>query len=220
MGGAYYGGEGVSEDKAEAVRWCRKAAEQGHDAAKEWLNENGYAGANGRSGSVKTQNVAYSQQPGYSLDGENATDLGDEWGTLAALAALCLGATVCEHGKLLRAASEIGLDFVNEWATDEANGAKANAKRACRLALDELKAGGSWITDPDSKGFYTLVALLHARMSEESHKELFIDFTFRLTDRLDAKSDQYYEYVAGIIEGLGMDGDGVQEALLAEFQAR
>ena len=138
----------------------------------------------------------------------------------ATLAALFLGATVCEHGKLLRAASEIGLDFVNEWATDEANGAKANAKRACRLALDELKAGGSWITDPDSKGFYTLVALLHARMSEESHKELFIDFTFRLTDRLDAKSDQYYEYVAGIIEGLGMDGDGVQEALLAEFQAR
>jgi TPR repeat protein len=37
LGGAYYSSEGVAEDKAEAAKWLRLAAEQGHDAARVML---------------------------------------------------------------------------------------------------------------------------------------------------------------------------------------
>ena len=33
-------GLGVPQDKAEAVKWLRKAAEQGNSDAKEWLEKN------------------------------------------------------------------------------------------------------------------------------------------------------------------------------------
>ena len=38
LGNCYYNGEGVTKDYAEAVRWYRKAAEQGHANAKIVLN--------------------------------------------------------------------------------------------------------------------------------------------------------------------------------------
>ena len=41
LGVCYYNGEGVTKDYAEAVRWWRKAAEQGHADAKRRLNEMG-----------------------------------------------------------------------------------------------------------------------------------------------------------------------------------
>ena len=34
LGGSYWNGEGVAQDKREAVRWYRKAAEQGHSSAQ------------------------------------------------------------------------------------------------------------------------------------------------------------------------------------------
>lgn len=41
LGNRYYFGEGVTKDYAEAIRWYRKAAEQGQDKAKRRLNEMG-----------------------------------------------------------------------------------------------------------------------------------------------------------------------------------
>jgi len=32
--------EPIPEDKTEAMKWIRKAAEQGHEYAKEWLKKN------------------------------------------------------------------------------------------------------------------------------------------------------------------------------------
>ncbi|MEG1788385.1 MAG: SEL1-like repeat protein, partial [Kiritimatiellia bacterium] len=42
LGTCYYSGVGVACDAAEAVKWFRKAAEQGHAAAKEALRQLGY----------------------------------------------------------------------------------------------------------------------------------------------------------------------------------
>lgn len=39
IGGCYRDGFGVAKDMVEAARWFRKAAEQGHQAAKEKLAE-------------------------------------------------------------------------------------------------------------------------------------------------------------------------------------
>ena len=39
LGHCYFYGWGVAEDKAEAVKWYRKAAEQGHEKAKAALKE-------------------------------------------------------------------------------------------------------------------------------------------------------------------------------------
>jgi len=36
----YETGQGVPEDKAEATKWIRKAAEQGDEDAKAWLGKN------------------------------------------------------------------------------------------------------------------------------------------------------------------------------------
>ena len=36
----YANGDGVPQDYAEAVKWYRKAADQGQAAAKEWLEKN------------------------------------------------------------------------------------------------------------------------------------------------------------------------------------
>jgi TPR repeat protein len=40
LGVMYRDGEGVPQDKAEAMKWFRKAAEQGNSDAKEWLEKN------------------------------------------------------------------------------------------------------------------------------------------------------------------------------------
>ena len=40
LGARYVNGQGVPESYAEAVKWWRKAAEQGHLDAKEWLKKN------------------------------------------------------------------------------------------------------------------------------------------------------------------------------------
>ncbi len=37
LGGAYYHGRGIQKDKAEAVKWLRKAADQGHAEAQSLL---------------------------------------------------------------------------------------------------------------------------------------------------------------------------------------
>ena len=36
----YYTGKGVPQDKAEAIKWYRRAAQQGNKSAKQWLEEN------------------------------------------------------------------------------------------------------------------------------------------------------------------------------------
>ena len=41
LGFMYAEGRGVPQDDGEAVQWYRKAAEQGHSKAQEWLNEHG-----------------------------------------------------------------------------------------------------------------------------------------------------------------------------------
>ena len=40
LGVMYETGQGVPEDKAEATKWIRKAAEQGDEDAKAWLGKN------------------------------------------------------------------------------------------------------------------------------------------------------------------------------------
>ena len=40
LGVMYANGEGVPQDYAEAVKWYPKAAEQGDEYAKEWLEKN------------------------------------------------------------------------------------------------------------------------------------------------------------------------------------
>lgn len=42
LGQCYRLGRGVAEDITEAVKWYRKAAEQGHENAKKRLKELGY----------------------------------------------------------------------------------------------------------------------------------------------------------------------------------
>ena len=45
LGGCYYDGEGVEQDYAEAVKWYRKAAEQGYAVAQfemGWCYKHGY----------------------------------------------------------------------------------------------------------------------------------------------------------------------------------
>ena len=44
----FQGDDGVPEDDVEAVKWYRMAAEQGYEAAKEWLERN--AKENGEQG--------------------------------------------------------------------------------------------------------------------------------------------------------------------------
>ena len=39
LGYCYYFGQGVPKDYSEAVKWYRKAAEQGHEYAKERLQK-------------------------------------------------------------------------------------------------------------------------------------------------------------------------------------
>jgi len=39
LAGCYYNGEGVSEDKEEAIKWYRKAAEQGQQQATALLKQ-------------------------------------------------------------------------------------------------------------------------------------------------------------------------------------
>ena len=39
LGACYYNGEGVEQNYTEAVKWFRKAAEQGHEDAKKKLKE-------------------------------------------------------------------------------------------------------------------------------------------------------------------------------------
>lgn len=41
LGTMYQEGDGVAQDEAEAARWMRTAAEQGHAGAREWLAERG-----------------------------------------------------------------------------------------------------------------------------------------------------------------------------------
>lgn len=38
LGACYFDGTGVKRDEAEAMKWCRKAAELGHEMAKETLS--------------------------------------------------------------------------------------------------------------------------------------------------------------------------------------
>ena len=42
LGSCFYNGYGVSQDYGEAVKWYKKAAEKGHDGAKEALRDMGY----------------------------------------------------------------------------------------------------------------------------------------------------------------------------------
>ena len=39
IGTNYYNGQGVTKDRAEAIRWYKKAAEAGDDVSKKWLVE-------------------------------------------------------------------------------------------------------------------------------------------------------------------------------------
>ena len=41
-GECFYNGDGVSQDYGEAVKWWKKAAEKGHDGAKEALRNMNY----------------------------------------------------------------------------------------------------------------------------------------------------------------------------------
>ena len=42
LGICFYNGDGVSQDYGEAVKWWKKAAEQGYDEAKEALRDMDY----------------------------------------------------------------------------------------------------------------------------------------------------------------------------------
>ena len=64
LGLAYLNGEGVTTDKAEAVTWCRKAAEQGYAKAQYnlgWCYANGEGVAKNISEAVKWYRKAAEQ---------------------------------------------------------------------------------------------------------------------------------------------------------------
>jgi TPR repeat protein len=39
LGSCYFNGKGVRKNEVEAIKWCRKAAELGHEMAKQTLTQ-------------------------------------------------------------------------------------------------------------------------------------------------------------------------------------
>ncbi len=77
IGNAYYFGNGVAEDKAEAVKWWHKAADQGDDQAQCWL---GYCYQNGEGVSIDTNEAVKwyrkAADQGNSTASQNLKSLG------------------------------------------------------------------------------------------------------------------------------------------------
>jgi TPR repeat protein len=77
IGNAYYFGNGVAEDKAEAMKWWLKAADQGDDQAQCWL---GYCYQNGEGVSIDTNEAVKwyrkAADQGNSTASQNLKSLG------------------------------------------------------------------------------------------------------------------------------------------------